>query len=205
MSPLLPILDTGIALLGLFIVYRLITGKSWSTSNVPPGPAGLPIVGNVLDMPTSHPHLTFAKWAKKWGMFSSYVDDKKLTGLLGNIISVKLLTQRLIILNDPDDAVALLDKRGSNYSDRPSFTMGAGLVGWKEGMLFRQYDDQFKQSRRYVSHVMGSKNAVKSHHGLIELENRNFMRRVLETPKEVHAHIRKCVELSLLCSCSSIK
>ena len=114
-----------------------------------------------------------------------------MTPALGNIVSVTIFGQRLVILNDAEDATALLDKRGSNYSDRPNFTMSAELVGWKEALIFRQYDESFKESRRYVNHTMGSKNAVKNHHGLIEAENRKFMRRLLETPEKVHAHIRK--------------
>lgn len=33
----------------------------------PPGPRGLPLLGNLLDMPTEHEWLTFAKWGKKYG------------------------------------------------------------------------------------------------------------------------------------------
>ena len=73
MLPLLSIFDTGLALVGLFVVYRLIAGKSRLTSSTPPGPPGLPIVGNIFDIPISSPHLAFAEWTEKWGMFPSCV------------------------------------------------------------------------------------------------------------------------------------
>ncbi|KAK7695652.1 hypothetical protein QCA50_000288 [Cerrena zonata] len=168
-------LDTLLAILGFYIFYQSLTSKSRSSVNVPPGPIGLPFIGNVLDMPTSYEHLTFAKWSKRWG----------------NIISVTLFGQRLILLNDAQDATALLDKRGSNYSDRPAFTMSTELMGWKEAPTFMSYTDQFKEARRYFGQTMGSKNAVKGHHDLIELENRIFLRRLLQTPENVHDHIRK--------------
>ena len=33
----------------------------------PPGPKGLPLIGNILDMPQSHEWLTYSKWAQQWG------------------------------------------------------------------------------------------------------------------------------------------
>ena len=34
---------------------------------LPPGPAGWPIIGNALDVPTLHGWKTFAKWGERWG------------------------------------------------------------------------------------------------------------------------------------------
>lgn len=72
--------------------------------------------------------------------------------------------------------------------------MSAELVGWKHSTTFMSYTEQFKKSRRYFSHAMGSKSTVKNHHALIELENHKFLRRLLQTPEEVHEHIRKYVD-----------
>ena len=41
----------------------------------------------------------------------------------GPICSINVLGTRLVIINDPDVAVDLLDKRAKNTSDRPSFHM----------------------------------------------------------------------------------
>lgn len=35
---------------------------------LPPGPPGLPLIGNFRDMPRGHPWITYAKWAEKYGM-----------------------------------------------------------------------------------------------------------------------------------------
>lgn len=33
----------------------------------PPGPKGWPLIGNLLDMPTSNQYLTYMAWGKKYG------------------------------------------------------------------------------------------------------------------------------------------
>lgn len=68
---LLTALDVGLGILFLAILLGLVSRK---TSNMPPGPRGLPLLGNVLDMPTTYPWLTFAEWAKKYGIvFAKYL------------------------------------------------------------------------------------------------------------------------------------
>lgn len=40
-------------------------------SRFPPGPPGYPIIGNILDMPTSHEWRTFSQWSEEWGKLTS--------------------------------------------------------------------------------------------------------------------------------------
>ena len=55
------------ALLPLIIVlYRTI--KNHSQLPYPPGPKGLPILGNVFDLPASDQWVTVQEWGKKYGM-----------------------------------------------------------------------------------------------------------------------------------------
>jgi len=34
---------------------------------LPPGPKGLPLLGNLLDMPSEQEWLTFSRWGEVWG------------------------------------------------------------------------------------------------------------------------------------------
>jgi hypothetical protein len=47
------------------LLLALTLGKA--RGNLPPGPRGLPLLGNVFQMPTDSPWLTVAAWGKKYG------------------------------------------------------------------------------------------------------------------------------------------
>ena len=69
MATALTFLDVTLALVGVYIVKRLLT----KTPNVPlpPGPRGLPVIGNILDMPKEQEWVTFTQWADQYGEHSS--------------------------------------------------------------------------------------------------------------------------------------
>ena len=55
-------------LLFAIYVFRCFILQSRSPP-LPPGPKGLPFVGNILDMPSEKEWLTFAKWGEIYGGF----------------------------------------------------------------------------------------------------------------------------------------
>jgi len=99
-------LDLCLAGVGLYLVKQLVTKKN--PAPFPPGPKGLPLLGNLADMPSVKPWLTFTEWGQKYG----------------DISHAEVLGQHIIILNNVKTAVELLDKKSSSYSDRPVFPMG---------------------------------------------------------------------------------
>ncbi|KAK7692050.1 hypothetical protein QCA50_005455 [Cerrena zonata] len=173
MAPSLFILDSALVVLGLYILRRYFINKN--RPPVPPGPRGLPFVGNVLDMPTSYEWLAIAEWTKRWG----------------DIIHVNVLGKHFVFLHSAEDAVALLDKRSSKYSDRPTLTMGGEMVGWVASLGLTRYSDRFRESRRFFNRIIGTKNALRPFHELVETEIHKFLRRLVYTPENVHEHIRK--------------
>ena len=54
----------GLAILFIAVI-RFIKVKP--RLRLPPGPRGLPVIGNVLDMPSEKEWLTFAQWGETWG------------------------------------------------------------------------------------------------------------------------------------------
>ena len=73
----------------------------------PPGPKPLPLLGNVLDLPTSREYETYTRWGKEFG----------------DVVHVNALGQHIIILNSLQAAKELLERRSSIYSSRPCVPM----------------------------------------------------------------------------------
>ena len=69
MPALLSLLDIFAAALAALLLRRVLFRRRAYT--LPPGPPGLPVIGNVLDMPSSHGWKTFAKWGEKFGKYAA--------------------------------------------------------------------------------------------------------------------------------------
>ncbi|TEB35555.1 cytochrome P450 [Coprinellus micaceus] len=167
--------EISLVLLVLFILVRFIRAKP--TAQLPPGPGGYPLIGNLLDMPTEQEWLTFAQWGETWG----------------DICSVTVLGQPLVILNSAKAAFEMLDKKSAIYSDRPVLQMGGELVGWKNTLVMLPYGDRFRRFRRFFHQMIGSSSAIRKFLPITEQEVQRFLRRVLTKPEDLSNHIRRSV------------
>lgn len=86
----------------------------------PPGPSGLPWVGNVFDIDVSQPWVTYQEWGNRYGKWSSSkgLHSLSLCILLGDLTYSQVLGKEYIIVNSEKVAHELLDQRSSIYSDR---------------------------------------------------------------------------------------
>jgi hypothetical protein len=70
-------LDIGLGLVGLVLIKKLLSSKS--PAPLPPGPKGLPLLGNMLDMPSSYEWVTFSQWGEKYGEYDNKIATLTLT------------------------------------------------------------------------------------------------------------------------------
>ncbi|PPQ69731.1 hypothetical protein CVT24_001317 [Panaeolus cyanescens] len=148
---------------GALLLVRSIAKRG--PSNLPPGPKGVPIIGNVLQMPKLWPWKTFSVWAKQYG----------------DIIHLNMLGQPLIIINSRKVAADLLDKRSNIYSDRPKLEM-ISLVGWDRSLVLLPYGHEWRQQRKLIAQDF-SPSHCPQYYGLQEKEARVFVRNMLEDSK----------------------
>ncbi|KAG2067911.1 cytochrome P450 [Suillus decipiens] len=157
---------------GVYLVKQVVIKKN--PAPYPPGPWGWPLVGNVLDMPRINPWLTFTEWGRSYG----------------DITHIEVLGRHIIVLNSFKTIIEMMDIKGTLYSDRPFLPMAGELVGWKDSLPFLSYGDLFRQHRRNLYKVIGSRAAVDVYNEIEEVETRRFLKRVLAKPDQLQEHVR---------------
>lgn len=62
--------DLLVVIVALVFIWGLFR-RNRNNAPLPPGPRGLPLIGNLLDMPSDNEWFTFAQWGKEYGKLSS--------------------------------------------------------------------------------------------------------------------------------------
>ncbi|KAJ6451283.1 cytochrome P450 [Mycena sanguinolenta] len=143
---------------------------------LPPGPWGLPVVGNILDLPTTNAWLHFAKLGEVWG----------------EILSLTVPGQTMIIVNSLQIAEDLLETHGANFSERPVMPMAGELIGFNNVLPMVQYGDRVKQERKLFHKLFGSSPSITTQFGpLLTSEVHKFLQNVLDKPEDVLNQIER--------------
>ncbi|KAF1976591.1 cytochrome P450 [Bimuria novae-zelandiae CBS 107.79] len=163
---------------GLFIAYvvRTLLKGQGDGRPLPPGPKGLPIVGNVSDMPKPGV-LECHHWLEH--------KDK-----YGPISSVTVLGQTMVILNDTKVAFELLRDRSNIYSSRPHQNFSCDLVGWKNAAAMSPYNEYWKSLRKNITQVASTNVSVSVFDRVQEEEAAHFLMNMLDSPDKLFDHIR---------------
>ncbi|KAF8970100.1 cytochrome P450 [Flammula alnicola] len=161
-------------LLGLFL-FKYSTKKH--NLPLPPGPRKLPLIGNLLDVPSKFEWEAFQAWGKEYD---------------SDIIHLNVAGTSIIVLNSLKAAYDLMDKRSSIYSSRPKFTLIKNLMGFSWLLPFLQYGTAWKEQRRFFQrHFRMSTDKI---HKTQEIEySRRLLLQLLDTPDDFFEHIRHAV------------
>ena len=97
----------------------------------------------------------------------------------------------MIILNSSKAAVELLDKKSANYSDRPVVMMSGEIVGWNQTLALTRYGPRFRELRKYMNRLMGTRASTEKFVPLQEKEMAKFVARVTADPGSLFRQIRR--------------
>lgn len=109
----------------------------------------------------------------------------------GDIVSINMLGQRMVILNSFDAAEQILDKKSAIYSDRPYLPVGGGIMNCDRFLAFQSYGTPWRDMRRLFAQTVGT------HKGLMELTGHledlvcNFLGRVASDPPSLMRHVQR--------------
>ncbi|KIM79189.1 hypothetical protein PILCRDRAFT_823775 [Piloderma croceum F 1598] len=167
------------ALLGLFLWLGVIYVRS-NRVPLPPGPPRKFIVGNLFDIPKGPTWPVLAQWKEKYG----------------DIVYIESLGSPIVILNTLEAVNALFDKRGTNYSHRPIFTMAGELMGLDRSMVVINYGKTWREHRK-LTYIALNPEAVKQYYRAQERIALLLLNGLLDAPQDFDSLLRLLVFVAL--------
>ncbi|PBK75813.1 cytochrome P450 [Armillaria solidipes] len=161
-----------LASLGVLLLYRLLSSFQRRRLPLPPGPKGLPLIGNLWDVPAEYPWLAYAQWAATYGDVF-YLDTP------GN---------PTVVINSAQAAVDIFEKRSGNYSDRPDFTM-THLAGWGTIFTFMRYSNWWRKHRRMLHEYFQLRSAP-AYYPVQMKTTSVLLQQLLKSPDGIFHHVR---------------
>ncbi|KAF8314212.1 cytochrome P450 [Clavulina sp. PMI_390] len=148
----------------LAAVVLVCSRSSTSKKSLPPGPRGVPWIGQVLDIPMLHNHLYYTELAAKYG----------------DVYTVTALGQRIIVLNSYHIAFDLLAKRGSIHCGRPPFPYLRRFLGLEHAIPLIGADHSWKEGRRLYQTLLGKEVARANYSEDMTSHLRNYVLHTIE-------------------------
>ncbi|KAJ3733959.1 cytochrome P450 [Lentinula guzmanii] len=136
---------------------------------LPPGPKPLPIIGNVLEIPTERSWIKYAEWE-----------------------GYTAFGQSMIVLNSAKAIFDLLERRGGLYADRPPVVMAGDLVGWNNSPFLGQSGPRHKEYRRLFAEVLSARKVEEWRH-LQQAKVIQLAAQLMKSPDAFRPHIKSHV------------
>ncbi|KAK5094649.1 hypothetical protein LTS08_008505 [Lithohypha guttulata] len=164
--------------LSLLAIYLLTIPNAIKDSRrrkLPPGPAGLPFIGNLLDIADSEVVRDKAReWHQKFG----------------DIFYTKIGGTDYVWLSSPKAVRDLMDKKSAVYSSRAPTPFAQDVASGGKRQLFMQYGPEWRTLRKTSHSLLNISSAVR-YQPIQDFESKQLMRDLLDTPSDFYQHNRR--------------
>ncbi|KAI5118847.1 hypothetical protein M0805_006166 [Coniferiporia weirii] len=166
------LLDLAVSLVAFLWLYTSVKRRSRGFP-YPPGPIGLPVIGNYLELATS----------------SEWIQAADFSRLHGDLVFTDKLGTKILYVNSYSAAVDLLEKRSRIYSSRSKSVILSELEGWDYLVTTMPYNDRMRRHRAYY-HRFFNPAAVNGYKPLQLRETHKMLARISKTPGDFFKHVR---------------
>uniref|UniRef100_A0A0W0G888 Cytochrome p450 n=1 Tax=Moniliophthora roreri TaxID=221103 RepID=A0A0W0G888_MONRR len=160
------------------LVYVLVSVCAWGIylkfkrpRNLPPGPQGYPVVGNVFQLDANRPWHTLLEWKETYG----------------DIVYFRLFNQDVIVLNSAKTAGDLLDRRAANYSQRPRMPVAECMCN-ELNIVVMDHGTRWRTMRRAAHEALNIRASV-GYFPIHMREGIQFALDILDSPQKCHDHV----------------
>ncbi|KAI0653349.1 cytochrome P450 [Cubamyces menziesii] len=164
---------TACACIVVVLGLRALFSRKRRSLPLPPGPRGLPILGNLFDMPRSTYWRVFDNWAKQYG----------------DVVHLNILGKSVILLGSAEATTDLLEHRTAIYSDRPGFPI-MDMIGHEWNFALMKYGKDWREQRRLFSTQYTSVKGLHMFYDAHRSSTSKLLMDVLKNPDEYTEHLR---------------
>ncbi|KAJ7594361.1 cytochrome P450 [Mycena floridula] len=169
----MPSLDVIALTLSSLLLYSVL---KWFflRARMPPGPLGIPFIGNRYQIPGVKPWVKFAEWNR----------------LYGPVTSIVLGSEPVIVLGTAQAASDLFEKRSEIYSSRPRFVVAGEILSDNMRGLMLPYGDKWRQWRKLIHQGFNARKS-ESYLGMQSDESKVAMYQISTDPQNYEQHLQR--------------
>ncbi|KAF8504866.1 cytochrome P450 [Russula emetica] len=138
----------------------------------PPGPLSWPIIGNLFDIPKVEPWIAYTDMSKKYG----------------DIIYLRAFSEVIVVLSSFSAIKDLLEKRGDNYSERPSVPI-MEMMDFEWPVFMIGLNETFRKQRKILDGSLRP-GAVMLYRQVIEEKTRELLVQLHADPKDFYNRVK---------------